>query len=105
MTPKSIRSRQIVFVALGLGVAAVAIVFALLAPLGDPTPRVVEALFFAAAGLTVLGIVAAYLVQQRLTEALAAVQNEEQALELIFQRSITSAGVSTAASWPSRCPS
>lgn len=91
MTSEALRAKQIAFVALPIGVASLTVIFAVLAPLGALAQPLVETLFFAAAGLTLLGIVAAFLVQQRLAEALATAQTHEQALDLIFRRSLLAA--------------
>jgi ABC-type spermidine/putrescine transport system permease subunit II len=53
-------------------------------------PALIEGLFFTAAAATVVGVLAAYLIQQRVSEALASAISDDQALEILIRRSIFS---------------
>jgi hypothetical protein len=85
-----LQPKQMVFAALGGGVAMAAVIFASIAPVGDVEPTMIEGLFFAAAAATVVGVLTAYLIQQRVSEALAGAISGDQALEILIRRSIFS---------------
>lgn len=85
-----LRHHQLIFAASASLVFVAGIVFAMLAPVGDAAPGLIEALFYASAAAALVGGVAAYFAQQSLITRLAAARSREEAMDALLFRGMLS---------------
>jgi len=85
-----LRVQRALYWVMPLGVLAVAVLFTWLAPITNVTAATADFLFYGVAVATSLATAAAYMIQQRVPEHLVDARTAEEALDVVFSRSLLS---------------
>lgn len=88
-----LRPTQMGFLAMGLGAGLAVLAASIVAPLGRVGLPLIDGLFLASAAATVLAVLAAFLLQQRVAETLSALSAEAKAEAFVLRRSVITMAV------------